>query len=1021
MSVYDKEKSDETELENIASKESDAGVLYERKDNAKFFDSEQKSLEKSFYNPNSDEEYEKIKISGRKKKVGISAGVLVVLFGGGIGIFSMLAQPLQFIQMSSMLRNFHFSDSEDFSDGRMTRLARYVRYRSDGSLQKTRLSYLGNKYADRLETRLNKSGLQSTYDGPRSTFSGYIIDPENTDSSKTLGDIENKTPDEIKSDLSKKYGIDAGQISVDGNKILIKPDGLSGIGSKRLLRASLQDAGYSKIGAAMRARIMGKRAGVTWNPLKVLDRSVSKSVSARMAEFKEARAKRINNGASVDFNTTGEPDPATDPEGGPTENPTNNEASNALDDLKNGSGTPAENIKSNIGKAAGGIAIIGVVCGVQALANGYDDVKHFNVVLPLMRVGVEALAVGDQIVTGQNLDPAHIDAMTELMYDEELQNSWRSARSIQAEAGDKNLTGPDVLDEAKISADGNIFTKFLNSIPGLDVVCGFSNSAFGSIISFGLDVVTGPVSAVIGFVTEQLLAGPLASGLINWLAGNPIDVEVAGANYGNYINYGARLAANDTAIASGGRKLSGAEVAELKSIRLKNEQIDFNQKSFVAKIFDAKDYRTPAGKFIANQAPNPAQNVARVVSNIPKSASSIFTPIKTIVTSKVSAESSYDYGFDKYGFSADEENNAAIENPFENDEYVANLLDANRDEINKKTEKCFGISIVKKLFAGEERWTPESMGAVPKYKDISDSTAGPSCDDASEEFLRIRAWIHDTQLMASYACFEDGADNTCVEFGLAPDTGSSAVSSTNPETSTGVANVSCDGYLKLASAPAVVSGGFPSNTETVPYNQKVKDVCNNIKEQCLAGVADTTKILCSALEFHDSWYGNIYSKYGSVSSNQYYYGISTISNALYDPGRWYSSRKLGLNSTNILDCSALTAVALYRAYGYGSPIGCSGSWGQSSKPNLFKNVSWEEVRPGDFLTYSKSCNSNGFGHIAIAASTVAPDGSFVVFEQSLYGTTAHFRLANKSSWGIKAGVTSTFGGHLSRWIGPGVN
>lgn len=1022
MNVYDKEKSEETELEHIASKESDAGVLSELKNSSEVFESEQKSLEKSFYNPNSDEEYEKIKISGNKKKAGIGAGVLVVLFGGGIGIFSMLAQPLQFIQMSSMLRNFHFSDGENFSDRRMTKIARYIRY---GNTHKTRLSYIGNKYADRLEGRLLKSGLQSTYTGQGSTFSGYIIDPDNAESSKTLGDIKNKTPDEIKSDLNKKYGIDPGKVDfTPEGKLKINADAFSlkgNINSQRLMRTALQDAGYSKIGAAMRARVMGKRAGVTWNPLKVLDRKITKSVSARIADFKEARAKRINNGTDVSFKATGEKDPDTDADGNPTEkpNPTNDGAADEMNKLRDGPDTPKTNIKNKMKAAGKGLLGIGIICAMKSLADGYDTIKHANVVLPLMRIGVEALAVGDQIVTGQNLDPAHIDAMTELMYDEDLQTSWRSARSIQAEAGE-NLTGEDISDEARINSEGNIFTKIFDLIPGLGGVCKVTNGIIGQVVGVALSW-SGPVALFGDLIKDYLsgmVVGKLADGLINWLAGNPIDVEVAGVQYGNYINFGARLAANDSAIASGGRKLSGVEVAELKSIRLKDEQIDFNQKSFVAKIFDAKDYRTPAGKFIANQAPNPAQNIARVVSEIPKSTANIFSPIRTLVSQKTSAESAYDYGFNKYGFSVDEEEKTIIENPFENDAYVENLLNTKANELSETTTKCFGIQIVKKKIANDEVWTPVSVGEVPKYVDIEKE---PKCSDTSEEFLRIRMWIHDTQLISSYACFEDGADDSCVEFGLAPDTGASNGSNLSNATSTGMANVNCDGYLRLASAPAILDNGFPTNTEITPYSQTVKNTCNSVKEQCLAGVADTTKILCSALEFHDSWYGNIYSKYGSVSSNQYYYGISTISNALYDPGRWYSYRKLGINSTNVLDCSALTAVALYRAYSYSTPIGCSGSWGQSSKPNLFRDLAWEEIKPGDFLTFSKSCNSDGFGHIAIAASTVAPDGSFVVFEQSAYGTTAHFKLANKKTWGIKSGVTSTFSGHLSRWIGPGAN
>lgn len=1010
----DSKKGTETsvDLDYIKNLENDTAID-SGKNNESSESLESDSLNKGgFYTPDSSDTQYKVS-SNSRKKAGIGIGVIALLTGGGFGLFGLFAQPLQFIQMSSMLRNFHFSDSENLGDERMTKLGRYIKYNGD---QRTRLSVLGNKYANRLETRLNKSGLKSTYDGPRSTFSGYRIDPKETFAKQgELIEVDGKTPQQRITDLSAKYGIDTSHIDIGTDGVInIKTDGLSTLETKRLIRTSLEEAGYSKIGASIRSRIMGKRAGVSWNPIKNLDTKITASVEARIKDFFDVRKKRISNGVDTDLFTVKEdPNGKTDTNGDstPDSNPDTKTAADNANDLTSGSGTPEENIKSKLGKVGAGIAIVGVVCAVKGLAEQYDYIKHDNVVLPLMRLGVEGLAVGNQVVTGQNLDPVQMDAMTKLMYDPETQTSWRNAKSIQYEAGE-NPTGPDIGSEAKLDANGNVFTQVLNSVPGLDSVCKVASSWLGNAVDIGMTLLSGPIQVV----TDQfqsVILGKLGASLIGWLAGNPININVAGANYGNYINYGARLAANDSFISGGGRQLTSAEVAELRNNRIQDENYAFSKKSTLAKLFDATDYRTPLGKFFAEQAPNPQENIARITSIFPKTIASLFgSGVNNLFTSKAAAAESYDYGFPKYGFSVSEINSSTIENPFENDAVVESLLNAKADEINKATNKCFGINIVKRKLGIEDVWTPESTGTVPKYVDI---TNDPKCTDTSEEFLRIRMWIHDTQMMSSYACFEDGADNTCAEFGLAPDNNQNS-GSVMPS------SIDCKGYIKLSSMPAILVNGMPTNTELVPYNSTVKSVCEKVKNQCSVGVSDTMKILCAALEFHDSWYGSNSSKsIGGVSSLSYYYGIDSASSAISNPSRWYDSRRPGINSTNMLDCSSLTTVAVYRAYGYSEYIGCSGNWGEPKRPDLFRNISWEEVKPGDLLTYSQTCNTeSGFGHVAIAASTVAPDGSFAVFEQASYGSTAHFRATNKRTWGTNDD-NPTFKGNLSRWIGTGVN
>ena len=954
----------------------------------------------SFYRPDKDDGDGPQRISGstNKKKAGIGIGIITLLFGGGFGLFGMIAGPLQLLQMSSMLQNFHFSDGESAGDGRMTKIGRYLKYDGD---ERTRLSIIGNKYANRLEGRLNQSGLKSTYEGPRSTFSGYDIDTTKT--SKTLGDLEGKSPEQISKSLQDRLGIKADSIVIGADgKVRIRPNGT--LSERRMFRAALEEAGFSKIGAAMRARIMGRRAGTTWDPIKKLDRKIVTKADDPMTKWKANRASSITNGEGLELNATAKD--TVDSDGDKSPDTPSTDTASAVNDANgvkppetnapNKAGADVDSVKSKLGKAGAVSAVIGILCAAKGLADNYDDIKHSNIVLPLMRLGTEGLAVGNQMVTGQNLDPKQIDYMLKLQYDSDSKTSWRTAKSVQYEMGDK-LTGPDINPEAKISKDGNIFTEVLNKIPGLSATCDVVGSFFGQVFTFTIDVIAGPISAVAG-QTASLILGPLLDGFTRWLAGHPIDINVAGANYGNYINYGARLAANDTAIAGGGRKLIPEEVAELKRDAAASQQYAFSQKSLYAKIFDAKDYRTVAGKFIANQAPDPVQNIARVASSVPLTFSNILGSFKIPFLQKATAsEDTYHYGFDKYGFSLEELNRDVVENPFENDKVVADLLDAKSAEINDRTTKCFGIVIVRQTLGISEVWAPKSVGVVPAYKDLTGD-----CNDNDAEWLRVRMWIQDSQLMDAFGCFEDGQNGTCDEFGFTASTESTA----SP-----VQALNCEGYYKLNNKPANIINGVPEGQDVVPYNAKVKSTCQSLRSQCSSGVSGSIKSICSALELDGVYYGSTLLQ----DRAEEFYGFRVETNALKNVVSWFEKRQLGLTSTNVMECSALTNAAVYKAFGYSGGMGCSGNWSSANHPTRLKPVASSDVQPGDFLTTTKGCNlgSNAVSgsHIAIAASVPDSNGKLVIYESSEHGTTTHFRDVNISAFS---------NGHMTRWIGPGI-
>ncbi|MCA9330555.1 hypothetical protein KC957_00765, partial [Candidatus Saccharibacteria bacterium] len=107
---------------------------------------------------------------------GIAGGIVGLLIAGSIGSASFASGPLKLLHLGQMLKTFHFSDQEDAGSDRMSKIARYIRYRDKP--ERARLGKLGNTYADRIEARFNKAGLESSY-SKRGDGDGYVIDPAN--------------------------------------------------------------------------------------------------------------------------------------------------------------------------------------------------------------------------------------------------------------------------------------------------------------------------------------------------------------------------------------------------------------------------------------------------------------------------------------------------------------------------------------------------------------------------------------------------------------------------------------------------------------------------------------------------------------------------------------------------------------------------------------------------------------------------------------------------------------------------
>ncbi|OGL29693.1 hypothetical protein A3D14_03675 [Candidatus Saccharibacteria bacterium RIFCSPHIGHO2_02_FULL_47_12] len=718
------------------------------------------------------------KLSTRQKWIGGGVGAGVV--GSIVGLLMIASGPLQFIHMAQLLQKFHFGINEETGNIRTVKLLRYMK---DGKAQNLRMGKVGNAVADHYEGVLNKKGISSTY-GKLAKFNGFDINPTLAEEgSKYSG----KSLDEVEADLRNNYNdIDVSRVRVDIDgidtevlRVISTKNGF--FGTRSFFKNMLGEVGLSGTSSAIGKRVLGRRAGVTWHPMKKLDTKLQGAVDDLFNKWFGERAKRIRQGATdlsapakaeevkdADGNNKPVSPDASDVAGQVDETTAAGKAAKAdLDTTPSTSSGPFQSFQSStVGKfSAGGVGAVGIACAVKGIADNIDQIKYANVVMPLMRMGMEMVTVGNQVMSGEDFDSEVLGFYSKQMHDEKS-GSWAAARSIQAELGEEQ-TGPDIRDEARIPNEQNAVSKFTSAIPGLGAAC----SKVGQGIMTVFSAVTGPISFLTGEVAARIVESTgLLDGVIKWLAGHPIDVSVAGADFGNYVNFGARLAANEHAMSAGGRVLSGTETAQLKTEQRRLENEEQRTKSFAERMFNPYNPRSLASKIIDKQNPDASANVTGVAngllgarnifSSLPKAISSVFT-------GKAMAAEPYNYEFPLIGRSADELNNPRYDNPFENADRVGTRLQSDGDSLKKDAKECFGATV-------------DSQGGVKfdtPVKDMYSNLPAKCTDPNNTNMIDLGVFVGDMQAIEALACYA-GQDDSCKVLGFGT-TSTETVSVTN--------------------------------------------------------------------------------------------------------------------------------------------------------------------------------------------------------------------------------------------------
>jgi len=754
--------------------------------------------------------------SSNKKKT-IGGGIVGLIVGGGIFGSTLLSGPLQFIHFAQNLQKFHFSEKGDFDNDRSSKVLIYAML---GNTAKGRLGVTGNVAADKWEERLLKeTGMRPVFSQPGGRFVGFEIQ-DGDKAASTLGGANEKDTKRLEAIAGK--GADfttVGEISgrqpiqgidgkpLDKNTRILDLRNVSLKDRRLMTRVIGRQTGTNGIVSSVGSRLMIKRGGIDFHPLKNVARNKSESLLDYREKRRQARNAPISSGivppAGVEAGSSG-----VDADGKPITDSVDSQAAQATKDAiaeaQKADSKALSGIKTGLTAAKGPAVVIGLLCAVKGIGDGAEAFKYDNT-MKLMRYGASYLTVASQVMSGQGLNLDELGALSETLYDEESGLGWDSAKSIQAENGETQ-SGPDIAKESipSSSDDQRDIFKVINGISPLGPVCDTINKVGGlpiikqisTIISKGTEAVINPfLGAATGYTLDSLGAAAIAL-----VAGKGIDLDATGPAAGNLANYGARLMANDQFVSTGARPLTSSE-----ELALKNLQINEPNQSIAQRYFDPYLATSLTGKMVDTLPINASQAGFMLRTSVTNFGSTFKSAFTRITIPKTSAAAEYNYGFPKFGYSEAEQNDERFEDPYKNQ----NIMQAELDGRKASEQSCAererakgrspyptceqGYSSLYELNTGDSDFSPndgdgenkegsdeiltpygrkcfssevDDAGSIKTGESINMSTLPKNCSDQKEIFLRYRFYIADTITTKSLACFEARDTAACTELGF---------------------------------------------------------------------------------------------------------------------------------------------------------------------------------------------------------------------------------------------------------------
>ncbi len=719
------------------------------------------------------------KRSGTIRRRTYITGIIVGLVTGTLTVGSFLSGPLEFLHIAESIRAPHFSATSNFTD---SRLGKYFVYSRTNSVGDTRLDWVQRSYKGKILAEMDKLGIKPVTDTRLNQGTGLdYLKSWQLDTNVTGSPIEGMNPDQVTEWAKTNLGIDAKNVLVRNNgKVYIKTSNF--VTQTKATYNLNRELGKSRLSSAMRTRTLGRFFDITFHPIKILDQKLNTKVAQLYKNWKDNRAKSIKDGASavkVEASTT-----STDANGNKTTTATSTDTATPTG-VK---GALTDFLSSPAGKVTSGALLgAGFVCVARQTADSIGDFKYAQVIVPLIRTGMELISLGDQVASGKDVDTTQLDFYAQQLVTRDssgkIINSWSDSASIEANNGGSG--GVAVPATVSQSVKPGIPTDLQwTQSSAVTAMC----SGVGQAIQLGAGVVSIAFGGgILTDIAKVLVAGVLTSKGVafasNALSGEAVKLAT-GADLGSQADYGAALASNMTSMQFGGNALSTTQAYELNQQTVAYEQSQFQSKNLVARLFDVKDRHSFASQIIDSNvfdARNDIASIQESLLNPLRTFGSLFSNIFSS-TRAFAATPAYGYGFPTLGFSLEDQNNPLIAVPQENAAVVSKLLDSNSPSAQEYIQRaygCYGVQITN----GPQGWDviPASTDAFKNTYAINGSQDAVCSTPASQDpdWLRIRAFIADTATIEGWSCTE-GDETACSNDGFGNSTSSTTTSTTIP-------------------------------------------------------------------------------------------------------------------------------------------------------------------------------------------------------------------------------------------------
>jgi hypothetical protein len=698
--------------------------------------------------------------------------------GGAIGIgtlgvvlFSSISQgPLQLIHLDEILQKPSFGSNQDSKIG----LNQVFRYYRSGNPGETRVGEISSRIVGKTLADLKDVGIEfqrDSFDHIKSaTFDTGKLQ-------KNWPELEGMSDAQRQAFLSEKMGIPESELvrigtgkNVNGTKFAFNNrDG--GVKATRLLtKNSLAALENGKVLTSIKFRSMAKFFNVSslFHPIERAKATVQKK-SITKADRKQAAIDEAERQKNL-------------------EKPTLEKAAPAEGRLRDK--LTGKNL------AASALLLTAGMCLVRDIADNVVAVNFGSIVMPASLQAVDKQATGEQAKSGQDIDAGQAGGVVDGFTDKNGKTIW-TGKALQALSGSPQ-TGEEIPHDYQQAFAGATSAQGIKNYLGGggfgDVACSTPGQIVQGVIGvaiivsgfFDAGASWGAKAAQVGAEGANAVASAGVIALIQsqstrLLANKAIVPQVlSGPLGGNLLAYGARSAANMSARASGGVALGAQGAAALAQQQQQEDQQQFRSKSFFARIFNIKDYRSLTGRLADSLSPSISQNFASITTSFMNIGSWLPHTFSAVLP-RAQAVDKYDWTFPLVGIPPEIWNDSQMQDPYDNNNKMAALLDGSDGQSYiDKAEKCFGKDDNDELISKSSGvW--DVMAPSEPVNPNSDEYMNAHCDDLSDpNWKRTILFVFSTLNMKALDCYQ-GSEQSCQDLGIENSSGSGGGSAPSTE------------------------------------------------------------------------------------------------------------------------------------------------------------------------------------------------------------------------------------------------